>query len=103
MMNVTMTHHCQYERANRIQHIVEEIGVGQIIKKSYIHGCYTCITDTGITIVKTADEAKIITIYVTTYRELVKVYNGEKKIPSYLKKKVNQNQSRFTSSGKTIW
>lgn len=103
MTNATFTYHCQYERANRVQHIVEEIGVGQIVKKSYTHGCYTCITDTGVTIIKTADEAKIITMYVTTYKELVAIYNGEKKIPPFLKKKVNHNQSKFTNQGKTIW
>ena len=98
-----MTYHCKYERANRVSHIVEEVGLGQVIKKSYIAGKYLCITDTGITIVKTADETKVITMYITTYRELVAVYNGEKKIPPFLKKKVNHNQSKFTSNGKTIW
>lgn len=98
-----MTYHCKVERAERVQNIVEQIGVGQIIKKSFINNCYTCITDTGVTIIKTADETKIVTMYVTTYRELVVVYNGEKKIPPFLKKKVNHNQSKFTNNGKTIW
>lgn len=100
---MTYTYHCQYERANRVQHIIAEIGIGQIIKKSYYSGRYVCITDTGVTLIKTADELTVITMYVTTYRELVRVYGGEKKIPSYLKKKVNYNQSRYTSNGKTIW
>ena len=103
MTNVTLTYHCKVERAERVQKIVEQIGVGQIIKKSFINNCYTCITDTGVTIIKTADETKIVTMYVTTYRELVVVYNGEKKIPPFLKKKVNHNQSKYTSNGKTIW
>ena len=97
------TYHCRVERANRVQHIINEIGMGQVVKKSYTAGKYLCITDTGITIIKDADEAKIITMYVTTYRELVAVFNGEKKIPPYLKKKVNHNQSKFTRQGKTIW
>ena len=97
------TYHCRVERANRVQHIINEIGMGQVVKKSYTAGKYLCITDTGITIIKDANETKIITMYVTTYRELVAVFNGEKKIPPYLKKKVNHNQSKFTSQGKTIW
>ena len=48
---MTYTYHCQYERANRVQHIVEEIGIGQVIKKSYTAGRYLCITDTGVTII----------------------------------------------------
>lgn len=103
MTNTMYTYHCKVERAKRVKKIIEEIGLGQIVKKSYINNCYTCITDTGITIIKTPDEAKVITMYVTTYRELVAAYNGEKKIPPYLKKKVNHNQSKFTSNGKTIW
>ena len=98
-----MTYHCRVERATRIQHIINEIGLGQVVKEKFTRSCYTCITDTGITIVKSADKLKIITMYVTTYRELVGIYEGTKKIPSYLKKKVDRNQSLFTNEGKTIW
>lgn len=99
----TMTYHCEVQRANRVQHIVEEIGIGQIVKEKFVNGCYTCITDTGIAVIKTADKLKIITMYVATYRELVMVYNGTKKIPAYLHKKVDRNQSKYTQGGKTIW
>ena len=98
-----MSYHCRVERAERVQHIVDEIGLGQVVKEKFIHSCYTCITDTGITIIKTADKLKVVTMYVTTYRELVAVYEGTKKIPPYLKKKVDRNQTFFTCEGKTIW
>lgn len=98
-----MTYHCRVERATRVQRIVEEIGMGQIVKEKFIHNCYTCITDTGITIIKTADKLKVVTIYVTTFRELVTIYEGTKKIPPYLKKRVDRNQTRYTENGKTIW
>lgn len=98
-----MTYHVSVQRANRVRHIISEIGMGQIVKEKYINGCYTCITDTGITIIKSADKLKMITMYVTTYRELLTVYNGTKKIPPYLRKRVDHNQSLFTQAGKTIW
>lgn len=98
-----MTYHVSVQRANRVQHIISEIGMGQIVKEKYVNGCYTCITDTGITIIKSADKLKMITMYVTTYRELLAVYNGTKKIPPYLRKRVDHNQSLFTRAGKTIW
>ena len=98
-----MSYHCRVERADRVQHIVSEIGMGQVVKEKFVHNCYTCITDTGITIIKTADKLKVVTMYVTTYRELVAVYEGTKKIPPYLKKKVDRNQTFFTNDGKTIW
>lgn len=104
-----MTYHVRVQRAERVRNIIEKIGIGQIIKEKYISyeigqaGKYICITDTGVTIVKTEDKLKIITMYVTTQRELVNVYGGPKKIPSFLRKKVDHNQSLFTQAGKTIW
>lgn len=105
-----MTYHVQVERAERVKHIVEDIGIGQVIKEKYIGygiggqaGRYICITDTGITIIKTEDKLKIITMYVTTQRELVSVYGGQKKVPTFLRKKVDHNQSKYTQNGKTIW
>ena len=104
-----MSYHCEVQRADRVKHIVEEIGIGQIVKEKYVRynigqaGRYVCITDTGITIVKTEQKDTIITMYVTTQNELVAIYGGTKKIPSYLKKKVDRNQSKYTQAGKTIW
>lgn len=105
-----MTYHVQVERAERVKHIVEDIGIGQIVKEKYIGygiggqaGRYICITDTGITIIKTEDKLKVITMYVTTQRELVSVYGGQKKVPTFLRKKVDHNQSKYTQNGKTIW
>lgn len=98
-----MTYHVQVQRANRVQHIVDEIGIGQVVKEKYTHGCYTCITDHGITLIKSEDKLTLITMYVTTFGELVAVYGGTKRIPPYLRKRVDHNQSKFTRAGKTIW
>ena len=106
---MNMTYHCEVHRANRVKHIVEEIGIGQIIKEKYVRynigeaGRYICLTDTGITIVKTEDKLTIITMYVTTQKELVAVFGCAKKVPPYLRKKVDHNQSKYTERGKTIW
>lgn len=108
-MTGNMTYHVRVERANRIQHIMKEIGIGQIIKEKYVRvnvqssGKYICITDTGITIIKDESKEKIITMYVTTQRELVAVFGGVNKIPTFLRKKVDHNQSKYVQDGKTIW
>lgn len=108
-MKEQMTYHVAVQRANRIQHIIDDIGLGQIIKEKYTRfsleqaGRWVCLTDTGITIVKTEDKQKIITMYVTTQKELVAVFGGTKKIPLFLKKKVAHNESKYTERGKTIW
>ena len=108
-----MSYHCRVERQDRVQHIINEIGLGQVVREKYQRfpeqisrgqaGRYICVTDTGITIVKSEDKLKVITMYVTTYRELVAVYGGAKNIPSYLHKRVDRNQSFYTMNGKTIW
>ena len=108
-METKMSYHVQVERANRVQKMVEEIGIGQVIKEKYVGygigqaGRYICLTDTGITIIKSEDKSTIITMYVTTQRELVAVYGGTKKVPTFLRKKVDHNQSKYTEGGKTIW
>lgn len=104
-----MSYHVQVERKERVQHIIDEIGLGQIVKEKYVRfsleqaGRWVCLTDTGITIVKTEDKQKVITMYVTTQKELVSVFGGTKKVPAYLRKKVDYNQSKYTERGKTIW
>ena len=108
-MKEQMTYHVQVQRADRVQHIINDIGLGQIVKEKYTRynigepGRWICLTDTGITIIKSEDKLKIITMYVTTQRELVAVYGGTKKVPPFLKRKVDYNQSKYTERGKTIW
>lgn len=98
-----LSYHCAIERGGRVQAIINQIGIGQVVKEKFVRGCFTCITDTGVTIIKSADKLRVVTMYVTTASELVSVYEGTKKIPSYLRRKVDHNQSLFTAHGKTIW
>lgn len=108
-----MTYHCKVQRKNRVQHIIDEIGLGQVVRQRFNRsiedalagkaGTYTCITDTGITLIKTEDKQRIITMYVTTYAELVSMYNGSKNIPAFLRRRVDRNQSFYIKDGKTIW
>lgn len=108
-MKEQMTYHVAVQRANRVQHIIDDIGLGQIVKEKYTRfslkqaGRWVCLTDTGITIIKDEPKEKIITMYVTTQRELVAVFGGTSKVPAFLRKKVDRNQSKYTERGKTIW
>lgn len=108
-MKEQMTYHVAVQRADRVQHIINDIGLGQIVKEKYVRygigeaGKWICITDTGVTIIKDELKLKVITMYVTTQRELVTVFGGAKKIPIFLKKKVAHNESKYTERGKTIW
>ena len=108
-MKEQMTYHVAVQRADRVKHIIDDIGLGQIVKEKYTRfnleqaGRWICITDTGITIVKDEPKEKIITMYVTTQKELVATFGGVKKVPNFLRKKVSHNQSKYTKEGKTIW
>ena len=108
-MNEQMSYHVRVQRQNRVKHIINEIGIGQVIKEKYTRfsldqaGRWVCLTDTGITIVKDEQKQKIITMYVTTQKELVAVFGGTKKVPIFLKRKVAHNESKYTERGKTIW
>lgn len=108
-MNEEMSYHVRVQRQDRVKHIIQDIGIGQVIKEKYTRfsleqaGRWICLTDTGITIIKDEQKQKIITMYVTTQRELVSVFGGTKKVPPFLRKKVDYNQSKYTERGKTIW
>lgn len=108
-MKEQMTYHVAVQRAERVKHIIEDVGLGQIVKEKYTRfsleqaGRWVCLTDTGITIIKDEPKEKIITMYVTTQRELVAVFGGSGRVPSFLRKKVDHNQSKYTNKGKTIW
>lgn len=113
ILNTPLTKHCEIDRKQRVEEIVKNIGIGQIVKETYIRGfnkieanqqgAYVCITDTGITIVKDETHTKIITMYVTSFKELVIAFKGVNNIPKYLRKKVDQNQVKYIKKGKTIW
>ena len=113
LFNAQLTYHASVDRASRLEQIKSNIGLGQIVKEQYFRswdkidsgkmGVYLCITDTGITIVKDETKSKIITMYVTTYRELLAVYQNAKKIPHYLRVKVDKNQTNYIRKGKTVW
>lgn len=113
MFNAELTYHAETQRANRLQQIINNVGLGQIVKECYVRdfnkvehgqaGAYICITDTGVTIIKDELKQKVITMYVTTFRELVKCYNGVNRIPSWLRKRVDRNQIKYINNGKTIW
>ena len=112
-MKEQLTYHCGVQRRERVQHIIDDIGLGQVVIERYFRspekikaglpGTYTCITDTGITLIKDENKQKIITMYVTTQRELVSIYRGANKVPKFLKRRVDYNQSKYTERGKTIW
>ena len=110
MKIASMTSHCATDRFNRVQNIINQIGLGQIVMERKELSSnpkfpfkYLCVTNTGITVIRSEDKTKIITIYVTTIKELIRVYNGRENVPMELWAKVAYNERRYIRNGKTIW
>ena len=110
MKTATMSIHCMNDRYERIQFIISILGLGNIVQERketstnpYHPYKYVCVTDTGVTVVKSADKMKIVTMYVTTTKELIRVYDGKKNIPMKIWNKVIDNENKYIRNGKTIW
>lgn len=67
MIKSNMTNHARYDRADRINAIIDTIGIGEIVlivpKNEYRE---ICLTDTGVVIVRATADRKIITVYVAS-------------------------------------
>lgn len=110
---MTISYHAREERKARVEWIEKYVGYGQVIKEMY--GCYIGgmiysgilpqnrqavifqLTDTGIVFVKAEDNIDfLITLFPCNPKNLLQFYNGNsKKIPSFLKKKVDRNFSNY--------
>lgn len=84
--SLSFSYHAGVERADRVAFIDERIGWGQIIKEVYYHGCYHCITDTGVALVVDNNRQTIITLYLVDAMELQRTFNNN--TPKFLLKKV---------------
>ena len=107
-MTATMTSHCANDRIARVQAIITNIGLGQIVAERKELSSnprfpfkYVSITDTGVTVVRSVDKTRIITMYVTTVRELIRVYDGRANVPDKMMHIVIQNERKYIRNGKT--
>ena len=109
-MKTNMTFHARVERDNRLEFIIDTVGIGEVICEtnrpddSYGKPVKMRLTDTGVIIV-TSQENKIITAYIATISEAIGVYREattRHELPSGLYKKIRQNEKLYTKNGKTI-
>lgn len=96
MIKSNMTYHARYDRADRITAIIDTIGIGEIMfivpKNEYSE---ICLTTTGVVIVRTITERRIITVYVASLqlaRALYATKFNMKKLPQTLFNVIRQNQ-----------
>ena len=98
MMKMEMTKHAVVDRIDRCVYIAQKIGFGDKIVCEYFQASRDrttrrCLTETGIIIVKPANEEKMITAFIPDLdqAELVFKANGMH-LPMWLANKVKKNQ-----------
>ena len=99
-MKQNFTNHLINDRLDRVTHILTTVGVGEILYKFQESNQYGpnlhCITDTGVLIIKSADDDCIITMFMLTERRLFAYWKTHMvgRPPQYLIKLVGNNQKK---------
>ena len=96
MMKSNMTYHARYDRAARIDAILDTVGFGEImfiVPQS--NSREICMTDTGVAIVRAQTDKKIITVYVASLHLARALYEKKfniDRLPKTLFETVKRNQ-----------
>lgn len=90
--NLTLSHHCETDRKQRIEFIKNYVGFGQPYKEAFYGDCYHYLTDTGVMVITNAERQKIVTAYLCEPKEAVRMCKG--KPPRWLQKKLDYNFSK---------
>ena len=93
-MKIQMSKHVMVDRADRMVHIMQTIGFGEEIVFTHVHeGTRECLTETGVIMVKTMHEERLVTAYVPSLDKVVMMYKEMGlRVPQYMVRKVNNNQ-----------
>ena len=100
-MKQNFTNHLINDRLDRVTHILTTVGVGEVLYKFQESNQYGpnlhCITDTGVLIIKSADDDCIITMFMLTERRLFaywKAHQTTRHIPQSLLNTVRNNEKK---------
>lgn len=95
-----MTRHARYERRDRFNYIVDNIGIGEplCIAPSKNPNAVSILTDTGIVIIKRNADNAIITAYIATMSEATAIYYQSgmtTPLPQRVKKNIKRNREEL--------
>ena len=87
---VTISHHLRADRLDRVAYIATTIGYGNIVFERHSSSTPTvsCLTDTGVLIVKD-EEGMIITMYIAEYKQANYVTHNN--TPQWLSNVIKKN------------
>lgn len=91
-----MSKHLVEDRLDRVVYIATTIGFGDVVKETLVDDPkngkrYHCITTTGVIMVKKLDKETIITMFIATEAQLMRLYPNKGEIPLYLLSTVRRN------------
>lgn len=98
-MKTNMTAHARFERQNRIEYIINTVGLGSVIAEIRVIDnqnriSHQKLTDTGVIIILSADNKTIVTTYIATADQACAIYKTAKKVsrlPDNLYTRVRKN------------
>lgn len=95
-MTANLSNHLVRDRIDRMNYIVNQIGIGTVIIEAIDPntGAIRQLTDTGVMLIKSQTTGKIVTMYVANQKNLHQCYKwaGRKKIPEAIENKVKKNK-----------
>ena len=99
-MQKNITTHVSVERFDRIEYIIDTIGLGDsIIMEANIKNPQNImrkmqLTNTGVILVKPVDREVVITAWIASLNQVVQIYRtrGYAKMPEYVYRLVKKNQ-----------
>ena len=98
-MKKNMTYHARFDRTNRIEYIINTIGIGNVVAEistvdNQGRKGFQKLTDTGVIIILSGDNKTIVTAYIATPDQACAVYKTAKKVsrmPDGLYSRVRKN------------
>ena len=100
-MKLSMTYHAREERFDRLSALVDYLGVGEIVLEvpdKYYTNSISCLTSTGIIIVKSSVNGVMITGYMASIRQATAMFYtaGISRIPRTLYQTINRNNKKYS-------
>ena len=99
-MKLSMTYHAREERFDRLSALIDYLGVGEIVLEvpdKYYTNSISCLTSTGIIIVKSSVNGVMITGYMASIRQATAMFYtvGISRIPRTLYQTINRNNKKY--------
>ena len=100
----SVSRHASKERINRLTMLIETLGLddeGFILETrndlAHNNGTTSCLTSTGIIIIKNTENGNLVTGYMATERQVVGMYRsaGYKRVPDKIMKTVRRNNKKY--------